>query len=77
MKRRAKPFFQAWRTPSGDYRRPVLREFKVEANVEDPRWPTGDHYKVLETEGRFIRQSGGEAVRHVWLTIEPQPAGKG
>jgi elongation factor G len=32
----------------------------------------------VETEGRFIRQTGGRGqYGHVWLRLEPQPAGKG
>jgi elongation factor G len=34
--------------------------------------------KRIKSEGRFIRQSGGRGqYGHVWLTLEPQPSGKG
>jgi elongation factor G len=34
--------------------------------------------RVVETEGKFVRQSGGKGqYGHVWLTLEPQPAGAG
>jgi len=51
----------------------------VEANVGRPQVAYRETItKALETEGRFIRQSGGRGqYGHVWLTIEPQPAGKG
>ena len=33
---------------------------------------------MVKSEGRFIRQSGGRGqYGHVWLTLEPQPPGKG
>ena len=57
----------------------LLREFKVAANVGKPKVAYRETItKTLKTEGRFIRQSGGRGqYGHVWLTIEPQPAGKG
>ena len=57
----------------------LLREFKVEANVGKPQVAYRETItKTIKTEGRFIRQSGGRGqYGHVWLTIEPQPAGKG
>jgi elongation factor G len=57
----------------------LLREFKVAANVGKPQVAYRETItKTLKTEGRFIRQSGGRGqYGHVWLTIEPQPAGKG
>jgi elongation factor G len=57
----------------------LLREFKVEANVGKPQVAYRETItKTVKTEGRFIRQSGGRGqYGHVWLTIEPQPAGKG
>jgi elongation factor G len=55
----------------------LLREFKVEANVGKPQVAyreTVTH--PVEAEGRFIRQTGGRGqYGHVWLRLEPQPAG--
>ena len=57
----------------------LLREFKVEANVGRPQVAYRETItKPLETEGRFIRQSGGRGqYGHVWLTLEPQTPGEG
>jgi len=57
----------------------LLREFKVEANVGKPQVAYRETLtKTVKAEGRFIRQSGGKGqYGHVWLTIEPQPSGKG
>ena len=57
----------------------LLREFNVEANVGKPQVAYRETItKTLKSEGRFIRQSGGRGqYGHVWLTLEPQPHGKG
>ena len=57
----------------------LLREFKVEANVGRPQVAYRETItKTVESEGRFVRQSGGRGqYGHVWLTIEPQESGKG
>jgi len=57
----------------------LLREFKVEANVGKPQVAYRETItKAVKSEGRFIRQSGGKGqYGHVWLTLEPQPPGKG
>ncbi|MDI7261828.1 MAG: elongation factor G [Thermodesulfobacteriota bacterium] len=57
----------------------LLREFKVEATVGRPQVAYRETItKTVKAEGRFIRQSGGRGqYGHVWLTLEPQPPGKG
>jgi len=57
----------------------LLREFNVEANVGKPQVAYRETItKNVEAEGRFIRQTGGKGqYGHVWLTVEPQPEGKG
>jgi elongation factor G len=57
----------------------LLREFKVEADVGKPQVAYRETItKTVKSEGRFIRQSGGRGqYGHVWLTLEPQPPGKG
>jgi len=57
----------------------LLREFNVEANVGEPQVAYRETItKTIKSEGRFIRQSGGRGqYGHVWLTLEPQPPGKG
>jgi elongation factor G len=57
----------------------LLREFKVEANVGKPQVAYRETItKKVEQEGKYIKQTGGRGqYGHVWLTIEPQPAGKG
>jgi elongation factor G len=57
----------------------LLREFNVAANVGKPQVAYRETItKTLKSEGRFIRQSGGRGqYGHVWLTLEPQPPGKG
>ncbi len=57
----------------------LLREFKVGANVGKPQVAYRETItKEVETEGKFIRQSGGRGqYGHVWLKIQPQEAGKG
>ena len=57
----------------------MKREFGVEANVGAPQVAYRETMrKVVEQEGKFIRQSGGRGqYGHVWLKIEPQAPGKG
>jgi elongation factor G len=57
----------------------MKREFKVEANVGKPQVAYRETIRAsVESEGKFVRQSGGRGqYGHVWLKIEPQPAGKG
>ena len=56
----------------------MKREFGVEASVGKPQVAYRETFKkTLESEGKFIKQSGGRGqYGHVWLKIEPQP-GKG
>jgi len=57
----------------------MKREFKVEANVGKPQVAYRETIKgTVDQEGKFIRQSGGRGqYGHVWLKIEPLPAGSG
>jgi len=57
----------------------MKREFGVEASVGKPQVAYRETMrKSLESEGKFIKQSGGRGqYGHVWLKLEPQPAGKG
>jgi elongation factor G len=57
----------------------MKREFKVEANVGKPQVAYRETIrKKAEVEGKFIRQTGGRGqYGHVWITVEPQEAGKG
>lgn len=57
----------------------LLREFKVEANVGKPQVAYKETIKKsAEVEGKFIRQTGGRGqYGHVWIKVEPLPAGKG
>ena len=57
----------------------MKREFGVEANVGKPQVAYRETIReAVEQEGKFVRQSGGrEQYGHVWLRIEPLPAGKG
>ena len=57
----------------------MKREFKVDANVGKPQVAYRETIRgKVEQEGKFVRQSGGRGqYGHVWLKIEPQPAGKG
>ncbi len=57
----------------------MKREFGVEASVGKPQVAYRETFKKsLESEGKFIKQSGGRGqYGHVWLKLEPQPAGKG
>ncbi|MDE2461973.1 MAG: elongation factor G [Gammaproteobacteria bacterium] len=57
----------------------MKREFKVEANVGKPQVAYRETIRAsVESEGKFIRQSGGRGqYGHVWLKLEPQAAGLG
>jgi len=57
----------------------MKREFGVEANVGAPQVAYRETIrKSVEQEGKFVRQSGGRGqYGHVWLRIEPLPAGTG
>jgi elongation factor G len=57
----------------------MKREFGVEASVGKPQVAYRETFKKsLESEGKFIKQSGGRGqYGHVWLKLEPQPPGKG
>jgi elongation factor G len=56
----------------------MKREFKVEANVGKPQVAYRETIRgTVESEGKFIRQSGGRGqYGHVWLKLEPHE-GKG
>jgi len=56
----------------------MRREFGVEASVGKPQVAYRETFKkTLESEGKFIKQSGGRGqYGHVWLKLEPQQ-GKG
>ncbi len=57
----------------------MKREFKVEANIGKPQVAYRETVrKTVEQEGKYIKQSGGRGnYGHVWITLEPQPAGQG
>jgi elongation factor G len=57
----------------------MRREFSVEASVGKPQVAYRETFKkALESEGKFIKQSGGRGqYGHVWLKLEPQPHGTG
>ena len=57
----------------------MRREFGVDASVGKPQVAYRETFKKsLESEGKFIKQSGGRGqYGHVWLKLEPQPVGKG
>lgn len=57
----------------------MKREFGVDANVGAPQVAYRETIrKTVEAEGKFVRQSGGRGqYGHVWLRIEPLPAGTG
>jgi len=57
----------------------MRREFNVEANTGAPQVAYRETIKgTADAEGKYIRQSGGRGqYGHVFLKIEPQPAGDG
>ncbi len=57
----------------------MKREFSVEANVGAPQVSYRETIRSkIEHESKFVRQSGGRGqYGHVYLRIEPQPAGEG
>jgi len=57
----------------------MKREFQVEANVGKPQVAYRETIRTtVEQEGKFVRQSGGRGqYGHVYLKIEPLPAGSG
>jgi elongation factor G len=57
----------------------MKREFGVEANVGAPQVAYREAIrKKVEQEGKHAKQSGGKGqYGHVWLTLEPNEAGKG
>lgn len=57
----------------------MKREFGVDANVGAPQVAYRETIrKKVESEGKFVRQSGGRGqYGHVWLRLEPMPAGSG
>lgn len=57
----------------------LRREFGVDANVGAPQVAYRETIrKVVEQEGKFVRQSGGRGqYGHVWLKIEPLETGSG
>ncbi len=57
----------------------MKREFGVEASVGAPQVAYREAIKKkVEVEGKFVKQSGGKGqYGHVWITLEPNDAGKG
>jgi elongation factor G len=57
----------------------LVREFGVGANVGRPQVAYRETIRRgAEAEGRFVRQTGGRGqYGHVWLRVEPLPAGSG
>ncbi|MDY7018498.1 MAG: elongation factor G [Chloroflexota bacterium] len=57
----------------------MFREFDVKVNVGKPQVAYKETITIpVESEGRFIRQSGGKGqYGHVWLKLEPNERGKG
>ncbi len=56
----------------------LRREFGVNANVSKPQVAYRETIKKkVEQEGKFVRQTGGRGqFGHVWITVEPLPAGE-
>lgn len=57
----------------------MKREFKVDADVGAPQVAYRESIsKLVESEGKFIRQSGGRGqYGHCWLRLEPKDRGTG
>jgi len=57
----------------------MKREFQVGANIGKPQVAYRETIrKGVEQEGKFVRQTGGRGMYgHVWLKLEPLPAGSG
>lgn len=58
----------------------MKREFAVEANVGEPQVAYRETIRkdAVESEGKFIRQSGGRGqYGHVWIRLSQNEAGKG
>ncbi|MBI3815756.1 MAG: elongation factor G [Nitrospinae bacterium] len=57
----------------------LKREFSINANVSKPQVSYKETIKkLIESEGKFIRQSGGRGqYGHVWIKVEPLEPGKG
>jgi elongation factor G len=58
----------------------MKREFSVEANIGEPQVAYRETIRKdgVESEGKFIRQSGGRGqYGHVWLRLSQNEAGKG
>jgi len=57
----------------------LRREFGINANVSKPQVAYRETIKgKVEQEGKFVRQTGGRGqYGHVWLEVEPLPAGGG
>lgn len=57
----------------------MSREFKVESNIGKPQVAYRETIrKEVESEGKFIRQSGGRGqYGHCWLKLEPMEPGSG
>lgn len=57
----------------------MKREFSVETNVGEPQVAYRETIgKLVEQEGKFVRQSGGRGqYGHVWLKLEPSESGNG
>ncbi|WP_432647972.1 elongation factor G [Mitsuokella sp.] len=57
----------------------MKREFKVECKVGEPQVAYRETIrKSVESEGKFVRQSGGHGqYGHCWLKLEPQEPGEG
>jgi elongation factor G len=57
----------------------LTREFKVDARVGRPQVSYRETItEAARAEGRFVRQTGGRGqYGHVWLVVEPLPAGSG
>ncbi|HZS66184.1 MAG TPA: elongation factor G [Burkholderiales bacterium] len=57
----------------------MKREFGVDASVGKPQVAYRETFrKTLESEGKFVKQSGGRGqYGHVWLKLEPLAHGKG